>query len=147
MSLPSYIDRATALPDANSIKIQRLDGGWLVVTSNLEIPLACRSVAEVLDLVRQFLGDGVTVPSLEEADDGRQAPKCGAVCMLSKIDGGYLVTNITSPQHNTQFIRFTSRDIVLAVANWAGFVEAGRQRTHFPRPPTPPSSIDGDAIQ
>lgn len=137
MSLPSFIERATALPDANSLKIQRLDGGWLVVLSNCDVPLACRTVSDVLEIVRTFLPDKTAPVSWGE---GPRAAQLGSCCLVSKVDGGWLVTLILGPSQNMQLVRFNTRDVVRVVADWTGCVET------VPETQQPPP-IDGEHHQ
>lgn len=137
MSIPSFVERATALPDANSLKIQRIDGGWIVVLSNCDIPLACRTVSDVIEVIRTFLPDQTRALAWGE---GPKQPLLGSCCLVSKIDGGWLVTLIIGPSQNMQFVRFNTRDIVRVVADWAGCVEIVPE--HHQPPP-----IDGEHHQ
>lgn len=130
------IDRATALPDAPSLRIQRIDGGWLVVLAGCDVPLACRTARQLIDDVRLFLGDSTPLPELSPA---KNETPLGAICMVSKVDGGWLTTLIYGPQNNIQLVRFTPRDTTLVVIGWAGFVDASAV---VASPPTPPSSTD-----
>lgn len=114
------VDRALALPDAPSLRIQRLDGGWLIVLAGLDVPLACRTAQQMLEDVRTFLGDVSPYPNLSAT---RKDPPLGSVCLLSKVDGGWLTTLILGQNQNLQLIRFTPRDTTLTVAGWAGFSE------------------------
>jgi hypothetical protein len=115
------LEHARALPNVNSITIQRLDGGWIVVAAGDDVPpIACRTVAEVIAVVRTFLGEQSAITYAESVGD----PPEGAHCVISRVVHGYLVM-LARPPHPVQYVRFRARDVLVLVLGWLGCAETG----------------------
>lgn len=134
----AFIDRSTAIPEASSIAIQRLDGGWIIKTSICDVPLACRTALDVLNVVRLFVSDTAPMPELEQFGDESMI---GSQCAISRIDRGTLLTILYAPGHNSQFVRFLPREVVLVVVQWLGL------RPVAPTEPIQPPPSDGGIHQ
>lgn len=134
----TFVDRTTVLPEAMSLKVCRIDGGWVIHVQDC-LPLACQTAQQVLDAVRLFLKDASKLPNWSIAPEGSgPVTQIGGLCAISKIDHGYLVVAVYGQNENLQFLRFTAREVSLTVAQWLGLRETlvsfSEQPTHFEDP-------------
>lgn len=114
------LDRADLFPRYPSLRIDRLDGGFVVATPALP-PSACRTEAEVLDCVRLFTSADRLAPKWSGVREGHCVP--GMHLLMSKIDGGYMATLVDRTGASVQFVRFEPSEMVALTSNWLGLIE------------------------
>jgi hypothetical protein len=120
--MSKHQDLTKLLPESESLVLSRIDGGWIVGWDRCVSPLACRTIADVIEVLCVFLrarNRPVTVVSL----DSEFCP-AGSRLILTRIVGGFLLTACHAPDDPVQFVRFDSHGVLEIVQRWLGVDEA-----------------------
>lgn len=118
------VNRESALGEADSITITRMDGGWIVGTCNRDTLMACQTPMQVLEAVSFFFGERSSKLAW-----GAGSKECvvGSHAILTKVDRGFMASIVYSPQTAMQHIRFRPVEVIRIVGEWLGLQDADKQ--------------------